>query len=114
MFWKAQFGGSYYVDRVRIRNRRDCCGARLADVAVFIGGKECGKVEKGTSNGKWYTVKCQGSILGDNVELKTTRNEYLSISGIEIWTGAETVETTTTTSVSTTPANTKLSLKGAS
>jgi hypothetical protein len=95
MWWRANFGGNFWIDRVKIRNRRDCCGARLAGTAVFIGGKECGKVESGTSNGRWYTVNCQGSIQGDKIELKTTRNEYLSISGIEVWTGAETVETTT-------------------
>jgi hypothetical protein len=75
----------------------------------LISGKECGKVENGTSNGKWYTVKCQGAILGDSVELKTTRNDYLSISGIEIWSGAGTVTTTTTTTTTGIPIKVQLS-----
>jgi len=89
MFWRSQFGRDYWVDRVRIRNRRDCCGSRLAGTEVFIGGEKCGKVEAGTSNGKWYTVKCQQDIKGNQITLKTTRNDYLSISGIEVFTGED-------------------------
>lgn len=51
MYWKSEFGRDYWIDRVRIRNRRDCCGDRLANTAVFIGDKECGKIETGTANG---------------------------------------------------------------
>ena len=51
MWWRAEFGQMYWVDRVRIRNRRDCCGNRLAGTDVFIGGQKCGQVEPGTSNG---------------------------------------------------------------
>lgn len=58
MWWKAQFGQAYWIDRVRIRNRKDCCGSRLAGTEVFIGDEKCGKVEAGTKNGGWYTVKC--------------------------------------------------------
>jgi len=89
MWWRAQFGREYWVDRVRIRNRRDCCGARLAGTEVFIGGESCGKVEAGTRNGQWYTVKCQSDLKGAQITLKTTRNDYLSISGIEVWSGEE-------------------------
>jgi hypothetical protein len=89
MWWRAQFGQEYWIDRVRIRNRRDCCGGRLADSEVFIGGESCGKVEKGTKNGQWYTVKCQNDLKGNQITIKTTRNDYLSISGIEVWTGED-------------------------
>lgn len=89
MWWRAQFGREYWIDRVRIRNRRDCCGGRLAGTEVFIGGETCGKVEAGTKNGEWYTVKCQNDLKGSQITLKTTRNEYLSISGIEVFTGEE-------------------------
>jgi hypothetical protein len=61
----------------------------LAGAEVLIGGTKCGKVEDGTSNGKWYTVKCQTDIRGDRIEIRTTKNEYLSISGIEVWSGED-------------------------
>jgi hypothetical protein len=89
MWWRASFGQSYWVDRVRIRNRRDCCGGRLAGAEVLIGGTKCGSVEPGTKNGQWYTVRCQTDIRGDRIEIRTTRNEYLSISGIEVWSGED-------------------------
>jgi hypothetical protein len=57
-WWKAKFDRKYWVSTVKILNRRDCCGARLAGTKVFIGDNECGQVESGTSNGKWYTVTC--------------------------------------------------------
>lgn len=41
---------------VRILNRKDCCGNRLAGVKVSIGGAECGTVPNGTKNGQWYTI----------------------------------------------------------
>jgi hypothetical protein len=50
MWWRASFGQSYWINKVKIRNRKDCCGERLAKTVVFIGGKECGKIEAGTSN----------------------------------------------------------------
>jgi hypothetical protein len=61
----------------------------LAGTDVFIGGTKCGRVQNGTQNGKWYTVTCSTSIRGDKIELKTTRNDYLSISGIEVTTGED-------------------------
>jgi len=43
----------------------------------------------GTRNGQWYTVTCAGNgVTGDRIELRTTQSTYLSISGIEVWTGA--------------------------
>jgi len=73
------------VHQVRIRNRVDCCGHRLALTNVEIGGKLCGQVGAKTSDGKWYTVVCKQPIRGDFVKLVTTVNEYLSISGIEVF-----------------------------
>jgi hypothetical protein len=108
MWWKAQFGSEHWIDRVRILNRRDCCGSRLAGTEVFIGNESCGKVESGTGNGKWYTVKCQQNLKGSEITLKTTKNEYLSISGIEVWTGEEEDEEEATTY--NVPANTKVGL----
>ena len=38
MFWKANFGENEIIDRVRILNRKDCCGGRLSGTIVLIGG----------------------------------------------------------------------------
>jgi hypothetical protein len=69
----------------------------------------CGKVEAGTRNGRWYTVKCQQSIMGNNIELRTTRNDYLSISGIEVYSGMEQMSGgSTITTTYNIPANTRI------
>jgi len=65
-------------------------------------------------------VKCETPLVGTEIQLTTTTNNYLQISGVEVfgWSGESKSSSTSTTkstgSVSTTPANTKLSLKGAS
>jgi hypothetical protein len=39
MWWKASFkGGPRLVESVKIKNRTDCCGERLAATMVTIGG----------------------------------------------------------------------------
>jgi hypothetical protein len=53
---------------------------------VSIGGAECGTINTATKNGQWYTVKCARPLRGDKVTLETTQNDYLSISGIEVYT----------------------------
>jgi hypothetical protein len=61
----------------------------------------------GTRNGQWYTVTCAAGVVGDRIELRTTQSTYLSISGIEVWTGASgTVGGSS--APSTTKANTKM------
>lgn len=41
-WWKASFKGSFMVYGVKVMNRFDCCGERLASTMVTIGGQECG------------------------------------------------------------------------
>lgn len=46
--WSAEFGGLFLINRVRILNRKSCCGSRLAGTEVSINGQVCGLVEDGT------------------------------------------------------------------
>jgi len=62
----------------------------------------------GTRTGQWYTVTCAAGTTGDRIELRTTQSTYLSISGIEVWTGASIGGSS---APSTTKANTKLTFK---
>jgi hypothetical protein len=54
MWWKADFGGEYQISLIKIRNRWNCCGGRLAGTKVFVGNNLCGQVENGTKAKKWY------------------------------------------------------------
>jgi len=72
------------VDTVRILNRFNCCGDRLGGTSVSIGDQHCGKVPEKTEQNKWYDIKCEKPIAGKQVELRTNKNTYLNISGIEV------------------------------
>jgi hypothetical protein len=52
---------------------------------VMIGDQQCGAIGSKTSEGKWYTVECLKPITGDFVKVKTTRDDYLHMSGIEVY-----------------------------
>jgi len=85
-WWESVFnGGSYSVSFVRIRNRIDCCGARLGGTRVMIGDQECGRVPNGPKNGQWYAVQCKEPIRGNRIRLITTQNTWLQINGIEVY-----------------------------
>jgi hypothetical protein len=98
----------YWIDRVRILNRRDCCGGRLAGTKVMVDNQLCGQVPGGTRNGQWYTVKCSKPMYGGKIRLVTTQRTYLSISGFEAWTGSAGSSTTTTTSTGGSSVNIRL------
>jgi hypothetical protein len=69
-WWEVGFNQPYLVDRVRVKNRHNCCGNRLNRTKVFVGTEECGSVNGG-SNGAWYTVKCSKPIFGNKIRLVT-------------------------------------------
>jgi hypothetical protein len=94
-WWEVGFNRAYAVDRVRVLNRRDCCGARLDRTKVFIGNQYCGAIS-GKGNGQWYTVKCAKPVIGRKVRLVSVQNTYLSISGFEVYTGTWTGSVTRT------------------
>jgi hypothetical protein len=61
-WWMAAFtNGKASVSEVRITNRADCCGDRLAGTEVWVGDRKCGVVPNGTTNGTVYTVQCMGT-----------------------------------------------------
>jgi hypothetical protein len=47
-YWKASFvGGEALIEKVRVKNRHDCCGKRIAGTKVTIGGQLCGTISGG-------------------------------------------------------------------
>jgi len=115
-WWEVAFNQGYLVDRVKVLNRRDCCGGRLNGTKVMIDDQECGKIPNGCRNGQWYTVKCKEPLFGGKVRLVTTQNTYLHISGIEIWTANPDLleEESEEEEITVEGPATKLGLKGAS
>jgi len=83
-YWRASFvGGAALIERVRVKNRHDCCGERLADTRITIGGLECGKIQANTKTNQWYEVRCARPLPGGEIQLTTTRADYLQINAVE-------------------------------
>jgi hypothetical protein len=40
-WWSVRFS-RFRVTKIKVQNRRDCCGERLAFTDVFVGGSKCG------------------------------------------------------------------------
>jgi hypothetical protein len=96
-WWEVGFDNEYYIGKVRILNRRDCCGERLAGTKVMVGDQLCGTVQGGTKNGQWYDVTCSKPMKGRSVRLVTTQSTFLSISGFEAYSGSAGSSTTEST-----------------
>jgi hypothetical protein len=50
-WWEVAFNQQYWVERVRVLNRRDCCGGRLNGTKVMIDNQVCGQIPNGCRNG---------------------------------------------------------------
>jgi len=86
MWWKVKFPVKYNFSKIRIKNRANCCPERLDLTKVYVSGKLCGTIPKGTKKNTWYEVTC--NLTGNEIKLVTTQNTYLSIQGFEAYAGA--------------------------
>jgi hypothetical protein len=77
-WWKATFlAGESIIERVRVKNRHDCCGDRLVGTKVTVDGEECGMITSNPGNGKYFEVKCKEPLVGKEIQLTTTKNTWL-------------------------------------
>ena len=66
-WWKASFkGGEQLIERVRVKNRHDCCGKRIAGTRVTISGQFCATLPS-AGNGAWIEVKCVKPLVGKEI-----------------------------------------------
>jgi hypothetical protein len=66
-WWKAYFDdGARLVERVRVKNRHDCCGGRIAGTKVTISGQFCATLPS-AGNGAWIDVKCAKPLRGTEI-----------------------------------------------
>ena len=73
-YWTASFNGVYNVTEVRILNRLDNCGERLANALVQVDDQEFGTLPVETQEGKWYVVKPTSPMKGSSIKVSTTTN----------------------------------------
>jgi len=70
------------IEKVRVKNRHDCCGGRIAGTKVTISGQFCATLPS-AGNGAWIDVKCEKPLMGTEIRLTTTRRDYLQINAVE-------------------------------
>merc|ERR1719331_1445677 len=72
------------VDSVQITNRADCCGSRLHNVDILVGGQLCANTG---SIGDGATVKynCPSPLTGNEIMLRSNSGTYLTICGFQAY-----------------------------
>ena len=65
------------VYKVKILNRLDGCGERLAGCKIEIDEQHFGDLPNVTEAGKWYTIKNDKGVTGKQIKVSTTRKAYL-------------------------------------
>ena len=69
---KVSDQASNITTRIRLKNRIDCCGERLAKTDIFVGDQLCGQIQDNTVVNTWYEVTC--NLFGEEVKLVTTQD----------------------------------------
>ena len=76
-----------YVHSVRIINRGDKCGDRLAEAEVYVGDTLFARLPKKTKDDEMYTLESEngGPVLGDKIKVVMTQNNYLHFVDINVY-----------------------------
>jgi len=70
-WWSADFKeGTREVTKVKITNRQDCCGDRLAKTRVYIDDVLCGQVPDTTKTGDAHEIVCAAPITGSKIVIR--------------------------------------------
>ena len=83
-WWSVDLGQSYSIQEVVVWNRSDCCHDRLNGVEVRIDSQPCGTISAQQRENK---ISCGGKT-GSKINIKSTRNDYLSLCEVEVYAGA--------------------------
>jgi hypothetical protein len=83
--WWVQLASDSIVESIQITNRGDCCGQRLENVDIFVGGQLCGNTGK-IAQGATVLYTCPTPLSGNVVELKSyNRDTSLTICGFQAY-----------------------------
>ena len=82
-WWSVDLGQSYSIQEVVVWNRSDCCHDRLNGVEVTIDSQPCGTISAQQQENK---ISCGGKT-GSKINIKSTRNDYLTLCEVEVYEG---------------------------
>ncbi|XP_071793021.1 uncharacterized protein [Asterias amurensis] len=91
-FWTVQLKEEHCIGKVTLFNRKDCCGARLANAVVRAGvspfynlNQRCGSpVESHFNNGDVIDVYCDPPLLASEVNVVLPNREYLHLHEVKV------------------------------
>lgn len=74
VYWMVDLAEEYFIHKIEIYNRADCCGYRFSDVKITVRVSEepgmlCGKFVGPAEDGEHITIYCDRVILGRFVRL---------------------------------------------
>lgn len=86
-WWSADFQeGIREVTKVKITNREDCCGDRLAQTRVYIDDVLCGQVPDTTATGDDHEIVCSEPITGSKIVIRhDQRQAPLQLALVEVF-----------------------------
>jgi hypothetical protein len=86
-WWSADFQeGTREVSKVKITNRQDCCGDRLAKTRVYIDDVLCGTIPDVTVTGDEHEITCTAPITGSKIVVRhDDRHAPLQLAVVEVF-----------------------------
>jgi len=82
--WWVQLAETSTVDSVQLTNRADCCGDRLHNVDILVGGQFCANTG---SIGQGATVKydCPSPLTGNEIMLRSKTGMLITVCGFQAY-----------------------------
>ncbi|XP_045181117.2 protein hook homolog [Mercenaria mercenaria] len=92
-WWQVDLQRPYFINRVVIKNRADCCGENLHNLVISVrkeqGSTEeiCGHFEGPSTNGATETIQCYNTVFGRYLKIQMNANSlnYLTLCEVEIF-----------------------------
>jgi hypothetical protein len=89
-WWKIDLGARHSVSKVKVWNRRDCCGARLNTLKVQISDNnadwsDIGSLSEQATEGGIYTILTRGEGRYVRLTLAKPDAEYLTLCEVEVY-----------------------------
>jgi len=82
--WWVQLAEASVVDSVQITNRADCCGDRLHNVDIYVGGQLCANTGS-IAQGATVRFNCATPLAGNEVMLRSTNGMLITVCGFQVY-----------------------------
>ncbi|KAL4237408.1 hypothetical protein ACF0H5_002125 [Mactra antiquata] len=90
-WWKVDLDGQFFIKKIVIKNRQDCCGERLNNLVVTVSqtndGDEvkCGEFKGPGKTCSTETIHCEPDVIGRFVKIQINGKGVLTLCEVEIY-----------------------------